>query len=519
MKADSPEKLLSAKCATALFSMCVVLAVAAWLLNRSIAEARAGHRKAMARYDGAEQMLGRLRAYQSRNASFFEDLTWCAIASFGSKVEIRHSLLDGSGFGYHVSGDAPKELTEYVFLDAVRQFGSNAAVIVSTSRTPEQRFEQLASALTNAFAKTNIQKAARVRVFGGPIFYRGLGTNALWRMSHIDQRAEWGGIAAWLAFSEWPPIPSEGTGNAGRGISYTDRFPEKWSSYDEECYNYDLLLAADPAQAESILAGNWAKARESALSPVSPQAQLSMPGTQLALNVPDLLMVSGPIVVFCQCLFLIFRKQEKREFDALPAAELSFAFPQFSCPDEPLTAPTPSSVAEFAERAIWLLFLVLPPLLLAFGVLTRFDVITAGETLMGVPWLQSLLLARTPDVASALLDVLNLCCFGVSFWVLLEIARPSGHKSSHSKGASSGPLLPARFVVVTFTVTFALLFLLRWDRGLFWNAWRDTWQQAVFMVAFVLLVSRCLVVASRRRSLTAVLVAAALLLVLLRLAS
>src|ERR1017187_1131225 len=271
MKTDSFERLQSAKCANVLFSLCVVMAVATWLLNRSIAENRTLRQTEMARYNSAEEMLGKFKAYQLKSASFFDDLTWCAISPIESCVEVYHSLDGGSAGMYLQPRYGPEEFSDYFFQGAVRQFASNAAVIVSAGRTPDQRFDQLKIALTNAFTKTNIQRAANAFIFGGSDFSPGLNTNILWHMSRIEDRVEWGGIARWLALSEWPPRGGGSGYNDGSGaISYTDRFPGKWNSYNEEWHNYNLLLVAGPSQAESILVANWTRKREVLMSPSSP---------------------------------------------------------------------------------------------------------------------------------------------------------------------------------------------------------------------------------------------------------
>jgi hypothetical protein len=224
------------------------MAMATWLLNRSIAENRSLRQSERARYDGAECVLGKFKAFQTKNAGLFEDLTWCAISSWHSYMEMSHSLDDGSVYMYHLSSDAPNEVSDYAFQDAVRQFSSNAAVIVSASRIPEQRFEQLRIAVTNAFCRTNVQKTADTYVFSESQFSRGLDTNALWRMSRIDDRAEWSGLADWLVFSEWPPRGGGSGYNDGSGmISYVYRYPGEWNSYNEEWYDYHRLLAADPS--------------------------------------------------------------------------------------------------------------------------------------------------------------------------------------------------------------------------------------------------------------------------------
>jgi hypothetical protein len=516
MKVDPLKTLPSSKCAKVLFSVCVVLAMATWLLNRSIAENRSLRQSERARYYGAEHMLGKFKALQTKNAGLFEDLTWCAISPWHSYMEVSHSLDDGSAYMYHLSSDAPKELSDYAFQDAVRQFSSNAAVIVSTSRIPEQRFEQLRIAVTNVFYRTNVQKTTVAYVFGESQFTQGLDTNALRRMSRIDDRAEWSGLADWLVFSEWPPRGGDSAYNDGSEmISYVYRYPGQWNSYNEEFYDYNRLLAADPSQAETILLANWTKAREDAMSTYLPPSQLRLAGTELSLNVSDLLMLSGPILVFCQCLYLIFRKRETQAITDLPIADRPFVFPQFACPDEPFAVPIPTSFAEFAERAIWLLFLILPTCVLGFGVLTRFDIVTAGETYSNLPWLQSLLLARRADSTSTLLDLVNLACLGFSFWILLEIAHPKLQTSESGTSVFVRPLFRARFILIPITVLFVLAFLFRWNRNFLW---KGILPQAGIMVGFLFLLSWCFVAALRRRSVTGALLVAMWFLVILRLA-
>ena len=507
-KEISLESLQSLKCAKALFSLCLLMAVATWLLNRSISENKSLHQAKRAHYERAKERLGKFKALQSKNTSLFEDLTWCSISSFQSYVEIYHSLDNGEGGMYSLSEYAPRELSDYVLRDAVHSFASNAAMIFAQNPVPQDRFERLKIAVTNSFCTTNVQKLANAFVFSGDRFFPKLDTHTLWRMSTIDGPEEWDGLARWLVFSEWPPISKIESDSPGRTISYFDRFPGEWNLSDEKWHDYYQLLAVGSSQSETVLMASWSKAHENAMSASSTSSVVHVPGTELTLNVADLLMLSGPILVFCQCLFLIFKRREMRETATLPASDRPFIFPQFSSPNDPCSAPIPTAFEECAQRVIWLLFLVLPTIILGFGVLTRFDIVTAGETSRNLPWLQSLLEERRSDFASNALDLVNLACFGISFWILLEITCLKIQSNIR-------PMLAAKFGLIAIIVLLVLNVVLRWDRTFFRQ---DFLTQAFIMLGFLLLQFCCFIASLRRRSVTGALLVTISLLVVLRLA-
>jgi hypothetical protein len=160
--------------------------------------------------------------------------------------------------------------------------------------------------------------------------------------------------------------------------------------------------------------------------------------------------------------------------------------------------------------------LVLPSFILGFGVLTRFDIVTAGESFRNLPWLQSVLIARMTDTASTLLDWVNLICFAISFWVLLEVARPSVEKTSRLVGDSARQSFSAWFVFVPLGILSLLAFLFKWDRSLLW---KSVYPQATILILFLILLGRCFLVAIRRHSITGVIMSALSLLLIFWLAT
>jgi len=122
MKEVSAENQQSVKCAKVLFSICLLMVMAIWLLNRSIAEHRVQRESERARYYKAEAMLSKLKALNNKNASFFEDLTWCAISGSSRYIDVYRTFEGGDTVSYHFSSYAPTEVSGSGLFEAIREF-------------------------------------------------------------------------------------------------------------------------------------------------------------------------------------------------------------------------------------------------------------------------------------------------------------------------------------------------------------------------------------------------------------
>jgi hypothetical protein len=379
-------------------------------------------------------MLGKFRAYESLNASFFEGLVLSVLPSLYPQP-VKYDL-NGS---IDIALDGP--------LAGVRAFGEAAASIFSRSKDSDSRRRLLASAVDKNFGS---DAARELRGFG-----------VVQAMSTIEQSEEWPGVVEWIVFSAWPG-GGVGSNPNPRLVTYGQRFGPAPSTVDREFRLSDLLIVTGRLKAESVLQSEWERASSLYEEATALVPRVAVPGAGLSLPVDDLLMLVAPVLIFFQALYLVFWERQNAVRSKAAAggrAESEYAvfgFPVFGCANDPLTRTPSSGLSESIQRSVYLVFLALPTLILLVGVLTRFDLVTPAENLdLGAAYLKQnygglgigLLCARRGgDLLSRCLDLLCLGCLALSLLIITRITMETTTGSSGLGASNQKPSLIRRLV-------------------------------------------------------------------------
>lgn len=451
---DSEESKACTTAAVTLFALCVFLVIAIFLLNRSLLDTYAERTRLEAVYDEAESLVGKLEAYRLRNDHFFASLAesslrlasrwcWAQPPCFPDhRLPGELQLFPGGGrYRWRSSSTKSRDSSVDRQLDSLRDplrdqlfaFGRAAAAAFKQTNRHDTRLSLLAASLSTAVPDEGARTVLK------PI---------LPPLSQIDSPDEWSAIVNWLVYAVWPPHGGMSGFNPGeRVVSYAERVapgvdPRMDRDRDSHALYWSLRYTKGLPEADELLRIRWARANDDMHRASPIRSQLSLPGIGASsLRIEDLLTSTAPVLLFFQTLFWIYwerRVQKTQTGDRL------FLFPAFQCPDDPLAPPTPHSLTEAAQRAIWLLFLILPTLILTMGVLNRYDVV---RILDYGGWITLLIANRSYDGLSLSIDAITVACLALSVEIVASIT------TSRIAGQSSRMKL-------MFTVTLILILLL-----------------------------------------------------------
>jgi hypothetical protein len=446
-KSDELPRELKAAAHAAEVSLVLVflLTVATLSLNRAIVENWTSTDSRYRWYEDTGSMLARSRALRDHSPQLFEGLVLSVLmpsnpsdewkkefpnlAQLASlDVQITRLPHDGTIFNvrpHRINVDLFRELA-----DAASSFGSRTAEILKMESEPNKRIPLLRTAVAQTFAH---QEA---RIF--------LQREVIEALAYIDNLNQWSPHrrASWIVYGQWPPVMS-GKISPPPGGSYGKRYFLAPDEDSEKRFVFRLVAGTtDPAQLNSTLENYWRDAFERLKNIPTGDRQIGIPGSAVALNVTDVVMLGGPVLVLVQAFFAIFWS---RYFSTVsraheqPAAS-PFVFPVFSNPVDPLDGPMPKTVADITQRAVWLFSLMIPAIVLSLALLTRYDLsgvrlqrtdygselpmntMHRGEWLPEkAPALARLSALREHDSLSIGLDALNMVALLASLLLMIEI--------------------------------------------------------------------------------------------------
>jgi hypothetical protein len=388
-----------------LSSFCVVAVVSIWLLNTSIYDARQLYRRGIARLEELEGMSYRARLYRAKDNTLYERLFTSWMSHWGRGYE------------------------EYNFFEKAKQFGKQAADIMSASSDIETRWRRLSTALKEAACAdctADFDEDAR-------------------RFAQVDSVAGWSNVASWIV-SDDRRRPILGYEIQFDGVSYTNRRTPLWQPSDEDNILVDRITAEGDKNVEAILSQEFSRQTRRLAETSRDSGRVGLSGLGVSVPVADLLFFAGPIIVG---LFAVFAVSRGRETGARPH---TFSFPQYHSPNDPLSLAGCSGVLQVLERTIWAGFLILPFGVVVTGLLFRYDIATPISESLNRPAsvFAMAMELRTAHSVDRFLDVLNLVC------AVLVLAFVYLITSSRNKHARLAPRRRISFALSMAGLTFAV---------------------------------------------------------------
>ena len=476
----------SSRYGTILFFLSTVLLLATALLNNSLALQKESGEKFGDWYWSTESMLGKARSSGQRGTNFFSAVS-LQILSSEWREKTGKKVHDGPGAYWHEPTSLPgfyyvtltvdpesgdfrvrsSGVGDLDFLDDplfrrleedVAKFGQQAREIDQLTVPGERKLQLLDAALAKSFSSKDAREIL-ADDFADILVYK--------KEAARNTRC-------WIVYGSWPCGGHTAT-RVSSGVSYLKRDENVFlhPSYRESHISTALGMAKSQDEMEAILHAEWIKAEENLIELKTAATQVSLPGTGLTLTVGDLLLLAGPLLIFFQVLFLISKEKVAKSEEEKAA----FAFPQFSSPDDPLKPPLASGIAELGERAIWLLFLILPVFVLTVAVVARHD-FTAFSLYDSQSLLTKIGWTRSEDWFSAVLDLVNLGSLGAT--LIIGVRLTTLHRSPIRRFPDRVHRILAvlAFLATTVTLVTAGWSLLGSDTeqwGLFFTAFTFIW--------------------------------------------
>src|SRR5205807_1118923 len=362
---------------------------------------------------------GKMRAYEGQGEHLFQALALAAIILRNSQLSgmswnlrsvhepVYGNIVDWDG------GDSTTQAAAAQLQQAARTFGRNASRIIARTRDLDQRERLLDSALARSFGPESAQTIA----YSLPSV-----------LADVHGSVARPVIATWIAFGEWPRnverlnLGVEYTPGVIEPVGYSERLKPRARLFDERHYiKYSLYQRHSTVEARRFIDSVSQTAYVELKQSSAPAPLITIGGTGLSPTVEDLLTFAVPVVVFLYALFLVFWQRETSGAVGIPPTGVAFGFPTFSCPADPLRAPCPRGISEFAQRSIWLLFLLLPTLLFDVGATLRYDLVAPAGVLSEWTLFEYLEKLRTHDRLSVFLDFVNLVALALSLMILAKI--------------------------------------------------------------------------------------------------
>lgn len=403
MKADAePDERSLGKTAWALFLVCVIAFVATWLLNKSIFEARRDYKPLESHAADVRHMLGKMRAFRTHSNALYEAMLYSALRNNEWWRDDFAELTTVSIDGQHANSSLRPVFGEE------KGYDSSVVRINRLNKAIQIMMQQMPSGPDRvAVVKQLIYRTLPpVRAIIVP-------KDIASSFDELDAPDSWDGVARWIVFGFWPPRQHGSLSNIPGQISFLRRYPFGWRKDDETHYFYDNLLLKGAVDGEVFLANEWEQASNRLRRSNQTPTLLNIRGTGFALNVIDCLLVLAPLIVVLEGCYFVFRTRNARA-----NTRRIFAFPQFECPNDPLSAPFPIDIYQVVQRIIWSSFLVLPVTLLCIAFFFRYDFANTFAFAGNKSFLLTALEGRHTETPSLGIDFVNLLCLSIALGLL-----------------------------------------------------------------------------------------------------
>ncbi len=419
---------LKVKYATILFVLSLLFIISIIFINTTLKTNEKTNLRLQNLFDNASNHLANYRSFKLKNSNLYSNLIIASVtngnysemdsAGLGewnfNYIEIQHNISDGEIHGMNTHFSNYSDTLDTIIYQA-EKFGIQCEHIFSQENDNSKRLRELNNIADAIFTNKKLKKYLHKYI--------------LKKLNNIYDSNNWHQIIRWIVYGEWPASVGMGAG-LGPGISYTNRFPS-YDNYSEKEYHlYQTLLITDKNSIGILLRKEWENAYLKKENYHLDIPKFSIAGLGFKVGIGDILLVVGPILFFFQVLFMLYWFKEQQLL-LTNNYEQEFVFPDFNINGSPFsTKNTSQSVPYFFTNFIWALFLILPILILFFGFLTRYDVVSIklypnnSDSL-----LRNLLFYRTTDTISILVDLINLVCLTLSIVVTLFITKKDSCKN------------------------------------------------------------------------------------------
>jgi hypothetical protein len=416
------------KAAKILFSVLLLFVAAIILLNFALQAFDDELESKIRITKETENRLGKLRAYRSLNADFFQGLT--------------HSALWPSLLSRKVHYNSIGTLDRYVSEteEDAEKFALIAVEIFQKTKDVPTRSKLLKDAVNQYFRNETIRERLGLVL---PLY-----------MAEVDDSGKWRNITLWISHEFWPPPSAFGYGrDFSRG--YTGRFRRHDSYIFDKSYVHSELELRGPENSEEFLLTEWRKA-ELELREFKPrQPNINVFGGAFPIAVEQILIFAAPILCFTHLVFFVHWMRVQQASKSILSAKKSsmsqyFSFPRYGSPTDPLCPPTPRTFSEFVERCIWLGFLVGPLFLYVIAIITQFDLRMDWRVYGSASWLEVIAKSKAVNAISFVLDLVVLACFLLSLVIVISIT---------SKQTRVSKLKHSELYIVIFVATVVIGFI------------------------------------------------------------
>lgn len=413
------------------------------------------------RFDQASNHFAKYRCFILRNSNIYRNLiiaslingNYFELDSAGLRdwhladIDVWYNTSDGSIYSWNTHFSNQSNAFDSI-LNQSEKFGVQCQSLFNTEEDSTKRLIQLHE-ITD-------------RVFTNKKFKNYLDKFILIKLNKIYDEKNWHQIIQWIVFDEWPPSGGM-SGSTGPGISYTNRFAS-YDDYDNRKYHlYQTLLITDKNIVDTLLMNEWQSAFLDKEKYYLEPPKFSIASLGFNIGIDNILLIVAPILFFFQALFFLYWLKE-RQLLSNNDIQQPFLFPDFNIAGSPFSIKDFNrSLTYFLTNLFWTIFLLLPIIILFFGFLTRYDIVSVKSYPNDTDsFLKNMLWYRTTDLASISIDIITLLSLAFSFIIILFITKKSDSETEIKFPSQKFNKWLISFLFV-FSVLLSLLLKIKFD--------------------------------------------------------
>jgi hypothetical protein len=418
----------------------LVVLIATWLANRSILNTNQIEQEYIQKIRNLETQLGRLKAFEERNSSFFAGVLHSTLVR---DIDEQSVPYNENGWVDYYQSYFPTNRRP-LFEEAsspVRQFGEVSVKVFKETSDPKIRLSRLQAEASKILSEKNISTFAKD--YPNSSLDVSYVDQLLPTIASIDSPKNWPEVVRWIATGGclddglcYGNYTFSSTGQA----SYLQR-PLALDYKATSVLLKQLVRTSSASEASDLL---LSRARE--LNNQTDQQNgatlISVSALGIDLRLWDVLLLASPVV-----LFLLAKYTVESNLSNVP--DHSPVFPRYSSPRDPLSRPVRNSVVHFGERAIWFAFIGVVFTVLFIAVAVRYNIVDLtpyglfAEASMGI---SSLIYMRSFGIVEILIDSINLFCFATGLVLLTFLLK--GDDQKHIEMHSFKSLRMALYIAV-----------------------------------------------------------------------
>ena len=405
--------IIKSRLAVTLITFCFVSLFSAYYYNNALSNYEQKKKTLEILHNDYSIILAKYKTYQLKNYDFYNNLLLTAIYKNNEDMQVENTSLIGKYFGFTRIFPISMNVTVNEYLENIQsqriinKVVNNISNILISKNSQELKIKYIEAALEDSLLNNNLKNTLKLITSKYII--------------NIDSLRYKGDLLKWLIFSTFP---NEGKTKPiwSNPSSYPNKFEED-SIEDMKWLLYQRLYFTDLKDINSLLTKLWTESyndlkKSYAKSPLSDKdsnSNVSFGG--FSFGIDTVLYFTCPFLILFQLLFFIFWEKEQTLLSDINIKDKMFQFPDFDCISNFIFF---KGFNYFAEYLVWILFLLLPLIIILFSIFSRYNMFLLDSI---ISFDSNIIDFRKTDFNSQLFDYINLFCFLLIVIILINITN------------------------------------------------------------------------------------------------